>query len=399
MSNPGGPRAAEEEPRVLGVRLDRYAGVTAALGEGIPLREVLAQERIDEAAWPAADRAWKEALVDAPDLHLRYMKLRRQAEDCLSRQVDPLVDDPAAWAGLLGAVSLSDDPDRVLQSLGLRMTDMARLGRSWRHKAERDPKVAERLSDLAGKAKPPTAVRCGPTTLRRFPWSPPAEIALPPLAESPRATGAPDLAAPLPDSRARPEPLPSYLAAQSNTALPATMSPGAAVANIVPLNIVPPNIVSPNTVPPSAVPSVSPRPGRGATIEMSMSSLPGAPTLPFAGGEPRPPDVPAPARARVDTGTVDASDGNKPPDPGAEGKISGFTLAQYASLSAELGADPAGAPAILARYGLAGEAARARLAEAWNGVLLRDGALRARWMQLTIEFRAWLAQQRRPSGG
>src|SRR5262249_5733336 len=159
---------------VLGLRLDQYAGITAALAEGIALHEVLAQEHVEEAAWPAADRAWKEALAESPDLQLRYMRLRRQAEDCLSRRIEPLEDDPAAWAGLLGALAMADEPDRVLQPLGLRMTDVGRLGRSWRVKAEKDSAVADSLGKLTGKATLPRSIRCGPTELRPFPWTPPA---------------------------------------------------------------------------------------------------------------------------------------------------------------------------------------------------------------------------------
>lgn len=434
MSDSGGARA-DEQPSVLGVRLDCYAGVTAAVAEGIPLRDVLAQERVEEPAWPAADRAWKEALAEAPDLHLRYLKLRRQAEDCLSRRVDPLAEDPEAWAGLLGEVALSDDPDRVLRSLGLRMTDMARLGRSWRQKAEKDPKIAERLTELAGKAKAPKSVRCGPTILQRFPWSPRPETTPRARDKDPRvaaaidAPGAPDF----PTTDVGPagpprEQLPSYLVAQSSSALPVIQSPSMAEPSIASPNIAPPSLVSPSVASPNIPSSTSPRPGRAVTREISLSALPGAPSLPFApktgspGSVARAPERPAlgavrtdtatldasadkdapgsppPVKVRVDTGTVDASAARPAAPPEPEGVIGGLTLAQYASLSAELGADPQSASSILAKYGVADEPARRKIADAWNEILLRDAALRARWMQLTLEFRAWLSQQKRAAG-
>lgn len=424
---------ADEQPSVLGVGLDRYAGVTAAVAEGIPLADVLAQERIEEPAWPAADRAWKEALAEAPDLHLRYLKLRRQAEDCLSRRVDPLADDPEAWAGLLGEVALSDDPDRVLRSLGLRMTDMARLGRSWKKKAEEDPKVAERLTDLAGKAKAPRAVRCGPTTLQRFPWSPPPESPpkprdkQPPIVAATEAPGAPEPSTSPPPR----EQLPSYLVTPPSPTLPVVPPPSFGAPSMAVSSFTAPSPVSPSAALPGLPSSPSPKPRRGATREMPMSSLPGAPTLPFMAGDPRnagpplevaraperpvleaaradadtvdasadksAPGLSPPAKVRVDTGTVDASATKPAPAPGPEGVIGGLTLAQYASLSAELGADPHNAPSILARYGVADDAARRKIADAWNEILLRDAAQRARWMQLTLEFRAWLSQQKRPA--
>lgn len=419
MSDSGGDRA-DEQPSVLGVRLDCYAGVTAAVAEGIPLREVLAQERVEEPAWPAVDRAWKEALAEAPDLHLRYLKLRRQAEDSLSRRVDPLSEDPEAWAGLLGEVALSDDADRLLRALGLRMTDMARLGRAWKQKAQKDPKIAERLTELAGKAKAPKSVRCGPTTLQRFPWSPRPEATPKVRDKEPRAAaleapGAPDL----PTAAAPPrEQLPSYLVARSSPALPV----------ISDTSVASPGLEAPGVPPPHSPSPAAPRPKRAVTREIPLSSLPGVPPLPFTpkagspGSVARAPERPAPGvvradastvdasadkgapgplpavKVRVDTGTVDASASRPAAPPEPDGVIGGLTLAQYASLSAELGADPPSAPSILAKYGVADEAERRKIADAWNEILLRDAPLRARWMQLTLEFRAWLSQQKRAAG-
>lgn len=407
MGDAGGVQKGSEEPGLLGVRLDQYAGVTAALAEGIPLRDVLAQERIDEAAWPPADRAWKETLVEAPDLHLRFTRLQRQAGDCLSRRIEPLDEDPAAWAGLLGALTLADDPDGVLRSLGLRMTDVGRLGRRWRGKAEKDPAVADRLTALAGAAKPPAQVRCGPTELRPFPWTPPARssagvAAVAPVlnagSKQPEETDA-ALDGAKGEGAGRPDLVPSYLAAMRAGPVPPI---GAAPRQGEPPFVEPPALRPPV---PEATLDLPGGPGGGSSPLPEVTlDLPGGPgggsaPLPFSG---RPGQVAASsggASPRVDTGTVDASDVSKRGDVGAGPVIAGLTLAQHASLSAELSVHPDQAAAILTKYRIDGDDGRRRATEAWNAVLLRDPALRARWMQLTAEFRAWLTQQKRAAGG
>ena len=379
MSEPEGARSSGGEPVFLGVRLDQYSGVAAALAEGLPLREILAQERIEQAAWIEADRAWKEAIVDSPDLQLRHLQLRRQAEDCLGRRVEPLDDDPAAWAGLLGALALSDDSARLLRSLGLRMSDLARLGRRWRARAAEDARVADRLAELAGKARAPTSVRCGKTELKPFPWTPAGRPE--PKKEEP-AEAPIDVSPPFDEPRPAPE----------ITAGPWTEAPRMAAF--------------------TAAPTL---PDRARTLDLPERPRwnPGA--LPFSEGPPHLAVPAGPPAARADTGTLDASSGpgaaradtgtlDASPSPRAAGgkpgpTIGGLTLAQYASLSAELGDAPERAHAILPRYGVPDEGARKKLTDAWNQVLLRDAALRAEWMQLTVELRAWLRQQKRPAGG
>lgn len=153
-----------------GVSLAQHAGVAAALEEGIPLADVLAQEGIEPSSWRQADRAFRQALPDAPDAYLLYLEKRRIAEDCLGRAIAPLDDDPVAWTGLLAALA-GGNAAAQLEPLGLRMTDVARLGRRWRKKAADDPAVAERLGELAGKGKAPTSVTCGSIELRPFPWT------------------------------------------------------------------------------------------------------------------------------------------------------------------------------------------------------------------------------------
>lgn len=162
-------------PRIGGISLEQYAGVTQALAERLALDEVLAQERIPADVWRSAELAWREALVDAPDLQLELISVRRRAEDCLARPVSPLDDDPEAWMGLMGVLALADGAKGAVEALGLTMCDVARLARSWKRRMEQDPALSDRLIELAPRARPPSSVRVAPMQLRRFPWSPAEE--------------------------------------------------------------------------------------------------------------------------------------------------------------------------------------------------------------------------------
>lgn len=162
---------SDDELIFFNVRLEQHAGVTAALAEEIPLAEVLAQEGIAATEWSSADTKWKQALAGAPDLQLKYAQKRRQAEDALGRDISPISEDPVAWAGLLAAVNLADDSKDVLKPLGLRATDLSRLGRKWSKRADKDPEVHKQLSEAAGKSPAPKTVKADPVKLMPFPWT------------------------------------------------------------------------------------------------------------------------------------------------------------------------------------------------------------------------------------
>jgi hypothetical protein len=154
-----------------GVGLAQYAGVVAALDDGFALEEVLAREGLSPEEWPDVARLWRTTLAQEPFLLFRYLELRHEAEDCLARRIDPLDDEPSAWAGLLATLAM-EGPSKVAERLGLTVNDIARLGRAWRRKAERDRGVANALNDLAGKVVEPPPVRAEPLVLCPFPWSP-----------------------------------------------------------------------------------------------------------------------------------------------------------------------------------------------------------------------------------
>ncbi len=151
--------------------LEQYAGIATARDEGFPLQDALAQEGFDPANWPAAEQAWRTAIAGTLERQIHYAAACRRAEDHLSREVEPLDRDPAAWAGLLGQLATAKEPAKIIEALGLRASDLGRLGRRWNERAAADPAVAEKLTALAGKASPPVTVRTKPARLTPFPWS------------------------------------------------------------------------------------------------------------------------------------------------------------------------------------------------------------------------------------
>lgn len=158
-----------------GLTLEQYTGVVTALAERLPLPEILAQEQIPEADWPGAERAWRRAIAESYDLQMVHVQKRRVAEDCLARKTAPLESDPAAWTGLLSALSSADDPDALTRSLGLTMADVGRLGRVWKQKVTADPELGKKLQELAPTAKAPTKIDVDPPALKPFPWTPPKQ--------------------------------------------------------------------------------------------------------------------------------------------------------------------------------------------------------------------------------
>jgi hypothetical protein len=69
-----------------------------------------------------------------------------------------------------------------------------------------------------------------------------------------------------------------------------------------------------------------------------------------------------------------------------------ITLTEYAALSAACGAFPRRLREMHARFGIADEAARRRLDEAWTARFGEDALLEQLWQTLRAQLRAWLVQ-------
>ena len=158
-----------------GLSLEQYAGLTAALVEGFPAPDVLALETLDETSWRASSASWKLELAGAgPEgpLFREYRDKLVVAEDWLTRPIDPLDGDLAAWLAFLGAFSAHAAPFELLQSLGLGMNDLARMQRRWAKRMSEDEQLGKKAAELAKKQPGELPrVRAGEAKLKPFPWS------------------------------------------------------------------------------------------------------------------------------------------------------------------------------------------------------------------------------------
>ncbi|WP_437528264.1 hypothetical protein WME79_44595 [Sorangium sp. So ce726] len=134
--------------------------------EGFALANVLAVEGLAPRTFARADLAWKQRLAAEPELLAAYAQELAQAEDWLDRKVEPLAEDPTAWAGFLAAFGAHPAPFELLQENDLGMNDVARLRRRWARRAEEEAKVGELLKDLHTQPGKLGSLRVGPRVLR-----------------------------------------------------------------------------------------------------------------------------------------------------------------------------------------------------------------------------------------
>lgn len=181
--------AAPSPPDLLhGVSLDQYAGVTAALAEGLPLPDVLREEQIPPDAWPQADAAWKVRIArDGTSglLFAAYAAQRAVAEDILARAVAPIDADLRAWMSFLQAYGAHPSPPEMLTAAGLGLNDLSRLQRRWARRMAEDAKLPAEAAEIAAKGPGPLPpLRVEKAAWKRFPWSKGA--APPPTPEAPK---------------------------------------------------------------------------------------------------------------------------------------------------------------------------------------------------------------------
>ncbi|WP_437277845.1 hypothetical protein WME90_42530 [Sorangium sp. So ce375] len=149
-----------------GISLAQYAAIRAAVTEGFPLADVLAVEGLTPRTFARADLAWKQRLAAEPELLAAYKQELAQAEDWLDRRVEPLAEDPTAWASFLAVFAAHPAPFELLQEKDLGMNDVARLRRRWVRRVDEDAKIGELLKDLHAKPGKLGSLRVGPRVLQ-----------------------------------------------------------------------------------------------------------------------------------------------------------------------------------------------------------------------------------------
>jgi hypothetical protein len=153
------------------VTVERYAGIVVAVDEGHELATVLAQEQVSPAAWPDIDTSFKNRLTSEADLLETYQAKVAEAEDHLSRRVQPLDEDATAYLAFLRHLALQPQLGAALTAHGLRTADLARLARHWERRFQADEELRTRALALALREPPPDRIRVSPPELRPFPWT------------------------------------------------------------------------------------------------------------------------------------------------------------------------------------------------------------------------------------
>lgn len=391
------------------VPLASFALVNAGLAAGLALPHALAIAEVAPSSWEPARHRWDAAIEEsaAGDLELlvRYDALFLSARDRFAPTLEPITSDARAWTHFHRHFLTSIEPPRFLAEHGLTPARFARLEAHWASRAQGDAAVATTLREsFEEPLEPCPRIEVTPSELLGHGLRVVAE----PATAAPRAAAiAASQPASTPLRRSEPPPpprepddvrsLPTYLTAPGPEREPAP--PRVASPPVAP----PPPIVT-AAAPPSPLKFGNPMKGT-ASFDLNQILRP---ALPFAGGVgaagARPDAAPVPQRAPVSAfpgGPPPSSHAAPPPAPapraapssraeppaGAAGStLPVLTLAQYASLCAEL-AHGGDVGAIYLRYGVKDAAARESLHRQWRSHL-EDPATRARWQHLTEAYRA-----------
>jgi hypothetical protein len=374
---------------IHGVRLETYAGIQAALADGIPLEMVLWQELVPPSKWDAIDIGYKELLTREPTLMDRYTTLLAGAEDALGGDVSPLTEDLAAWIGFSAA--LSEDV-QLLDKHHLTVSDLSRLARRWRARMEQDAELASSAARLAEESTvAPAKVQITPAKLRAFSWTPrrrPSDNAMEQLRRIMDASDD-DIAALAnePKLDVRRVRLARAILWALGRALDSDDQNGWHTLQDGFAKVLDPELVSAD--------EAAAGDPLWATAHVATPAV-GA-TLPFAGQRAAPPPAAAAvaldpaagltAPMQPDSGTRAALPFGETRDPaGEQASELGITLGEYAKLCAAL-ADKSRTAETLARYGIADAIGRQELDRRWKARFATEPALEKTWMRLFARYR------------
>ncbi len=352
------------------ITLEQYAGVHAALAEGLPLAAILDQEQFEEATYREAAPVWRERIAESVGTALEFTQKVTVASDCLARSLSPIQNDEAAWVGLLGALATALDQGELLSTLGISLNDIGRLGREWRRRAQREPELGKRLAELAKTPVAPTRVVAGLVQLRPFPWTPEAG---PP--------GKLDQAEPLvtaPESVA-----PQVVRLQASFQLAAPTPPG------------PPTLADPDETLPIPPPF---SPGRG--VPFSGTRSPQELAVMLGPSQPEPPAQPGDGETallpRLELVAAQTGSFRDQLTPVA---IPVLSVGEYAELRARLTVYGEAHAPTLARFGVTAEAVRDALRKRFAEYFQRDQAAQTQFIAIMQEAISRVRTERATAGG
>lgn len=157
---------------VRGVSLEQYAILVAGRADELPLEAILALAEVPAEAWPAAEEAWGERLIEDLDadgpLAEALLALLAKARKQWSRPLPPLDADLRAWIDFDRAWSMEVDGDAFLARFAMRRADMDRLNDLWSPRLSADPELQrEALIMLADEPRVPPVPKPEPAMIRR----------------------------------------------------------------------------------------------------------------------------------------------------------------------------------------------------------------------------------------
>ena len=157
---------------VRGVSLEQYAILVAGRADELPLEALLALAEVPAEAWPAAEEAWGERLIEDLDadgpLAEALLALLAKARKRWSRPLPPLDADLRAWIDFDRAWSMEVDGDAFLARFAMGRADMDRLNDLWGPRLSADPELQrEALILLADEPRVPPVPKPEPATIRR----------------------------------------------------------------------------------------------------------------------------------------------------------------------------------------------------------------------------------------
>jgi hypothetical protein len=395
-------------------------------------------------------------------LHELFDRHLAEAQDRYGRRIPPLDEELRPWLDFVRRWSIDPEPLALLTRLGLRPSDMIRLHRAWSRRLAGDPTLAKTAKDIletdpgelpAPRPEPTVPARPAPARLAADAPAgklsergadstatgqddePRMFVALP--HEPPEvALDAATPPGPKPGEQS-PAPPPEALEETAPVTAPAVpRSPDAAAPHlpfVEPIEETMPVTASPlrrgpdlpfapagekasrslsetGVVSPEAIARALPfNVGRGAASTTPNRAPPGdalvetRPMSPFgATSAPlpftKPSGSPAPATSPVVPNPPSPPPGDSAP---AAGKAPPLTVAQYASLCAELAAHPSSSEQTFQRYGLGVMRERLSVDLGWQERLRRNPAEYQEWQRLYQHYRTYFADllRRGPSRG
>jgi hypothetical protein len=156
--------------RIRGVSLRQYAILIAGRADELPVQDLLALAEVPAKAWPAAEEAWGERLIDDLDAD---GPLAAELDACLAdarrlwtRPLPPLDESLRAWLDFERAWACEVDGDAFLANAGMHRADMARLGDLWTERMAADPALRrDALILLASEPGTPPVPRPAPARI------------------------------------------------------------------------------------------------------------------------------------------------------------------------------------------------------------------------------------------